>query len=424
MIIKNKSKILHLIIVISVILSITAVKLPNNFNFSSIALYLSAIAGYAGIMLMLWTFILGARSIITLFSNDYIKIIKTHSFIGKYGTLLIFLHPLLVMLSYEESLPFIFTPEYGSTFNNAITYGRSAFWIILVIWLTSAFFRNKVSGRSWKYIHLGSYFAIPFALLHVPDTGSSFATLMSAKIYFFIVLIGFVVFSVLRLRGFLSLDKEKYAISANYKSADNIFTLVLKPQTKDFVKIKPGQYVYLKSNRFGEDHPFSILDYNEESGQLVIGYKIYGPFTKKLLGFKNGQELYISKALGTFTSNIDQNPVVFVAGGIGVTPFMPRIIHESNTREQWLFYSNQTKKDSAYIDIIEKSNTKMVKVYTRENYPDSEFGHVDIKMIQKYIPELTNYSFYICGPEKMTRDLIDELKNAGVLDANIHYEIF
>lgn len=421
---KNKFKLLKLTIIISVILSFFAAKLPMTLNFSSVTLYVSAVTGYAGIMLLLWTFILGTRSVITLFSNDYIRIIKAHSWIGKYGMLTIFIHPILVMLSYSESLLFIFLPNYGSEFENAVTFGRSAFFIIIIIWISSALLKSKVSNRPWKYLHLAAYFAVPFTLLHIPDTGSSYASIIGAKIYFFVVVVGFGIFGLLRLRGVLNLNKTKYEIVSNHESAQGIFTVALKPAKKEFIKIKPGQYVYIKSGRLSEDHPFSLLDYNNKTGQIVIGYKVYGYFTKKLSSLTAGNNLLLSGPYGTFTGDITTKPVVFIAGGIGVTPFMSRIIHESNNREQWLFYTNKNKDLAAYINIIKNYNTKLVEVYSREKYADHEFGHVDADLIKKYLSNPTDYPYYICGPDKMTKDIIEGLKQLSVTPANIHYEIF
>lgn len=334
---------LYILIALSILLSFFVVKIPTSVNIQSITLYLSAAAGYSGVMLLLWTFILGTRSIIMLLSDDYAQAIKLHSWIGKYGTLLIFLHPILLMISYSQSLSFIFIPNFSSQFENAITYGKSAFYIILVIWLSSALLKKQMTQRPWKYLHLAAYIATPFALLHIPYTGSSFATMISAKIYFFIVVFGFSIFALLRLRGALNLNKYQYKIISNVQVSPELFKLRLKPIAEHLPKIKPGQYVYIKQNKVGEDHPFSMFNYDNKTGELIIGYKVCGQFTNKLSNQPINKTILLSGPFGRFTEQITDQPVVYIAGGIGVAPFAYRLLNETNSREQWLFYINKTR---------------------------------------------------------------------------------
>jgi len=332
------------------------------------------------------------------------------------------------MISYSKSLLFVILPSFGSEFENAITYGRAALWIILVIWISSALLKSKVSYRPWKYLHLGAYISIPFALLHVPYTGSSYAASIGAKIYFFTVVIGFLTFLLIRLRGALNLNKSKYSISLQKEVSPEVFVMQLTPQSVYQLAPKPGQYIYIKCGWFSEDHPFSVLDHNESNGVITLGYKTYGAFTKKLSKVKVGSILLISGPFGYFTQDINTNPVVYIAGGIGVTPFMSRILHEDNKREQWLFYTNKTFGSAAFETSLRQSlKNRYVPIYSREEYSPTikgEFGHIKSEMFIKYLSDPKAYSYYICGPQTMIKSVTKELKQLGISEQSINQELF
>ena len=424
----KKYNLLYILIISSLLPSFIVVKLPPIININSLLLYTSAVLGYMGIMLLLWTFILGTRSVSSLLSNDFAEIIKVHSWIGKYGTILIFLHPILVMLNYGESILFTILPNFSSKFENAITYGRSALWIIIIIWISSALLKNKMSHRPWKYLHLGAYIAAPFALLHIPDTGSSYNSLISAKIYFYVVVIGFIIFGLIRLRGTLNLNKYKYMVIANNNECPDIFTITLSPTSDKYITPKPGQYVYIKFGWLSEDHPFSILDYNATTNTIKIGYKVYGNFSKKMSSLSRNNIVYVSGPFGNFTENISTKPVVYIAGGIGVTPFISRIINEADQREQWLFYANKTSRTAAYSGMLyEKNPNKIISIFEKEcatNFINTEIGLIRNELFTKYLEDPKLFSYYICGPKKMVISVRSNLRELGILDKDINAESF
>lgn len=418
---------LYVLVIFSIVLSCFVVKVPTSFDLQSVALYLSAVAGYSGIMSLLWIFILGSRTVSALFSNDYAKIIQIHSLMSKYGTLLIFLHPLLVMVSYGESLSFALLPNFSSAFENYISYGKSAIYLILIIWISSALLKKRISHRPWKYIHLAAYISVPFALLHIPFTGSSYMTMFSAQLYFLITTIGFITFFIIRLRGIFNIDKYKYKITANTKITSGIFELKLTPIDDHMPEIKPGQYIYLKLNKIGEEHPFSMYNYDRTTGEITIGYKTCGKFTDKMSAVKVGIEIYISGPFGQFTQDITNEPAVYIAGGIGIAPFAYRILNEANQREQWLFYVNRTNNDAAFnCQLKSACPDKVISINTRESSNDAntETGHLQFNHISKYLKKPENYTYYICGPAPMIKATKETLINAGINPKNIHKELF
>lgn len=421
-----KSKNIKIIIFLSTFLSIFIVKFPTIISFSTIILYVSAIFGYAGLMLLLWNFILGSKGVATLISKDFCSLIKTHNWIGKYGSILILIHPFLVAISYSESLLYVLIPDYSNKFNITVTYGRSAFLIIFIVWVSSAFIKGRVSYRPWRYIHLSAYIAAPFALLHIPDTGSSFSNSMFSKLYFFTILFGFIIFAILRVRGLINFDKIKYKIVFQEQINPGIFIVEIKTNSNKHISPKQGQYVYIKLHILGEDHPFTVLDYDKREKSITIAYKVYGAFTDKMSSLNINSLVYISGPYGNFTQSITDKPVVYIAAGIGITPFVSRIFKESNHREQWLFYSNKNHKMTIFNqELKSKMKSKYIPIYSRERITkDGETGHISANILIKYLDNPTLFDYYICGPQKMIEYTAKELNSIGVQDDHINYESF
>ena len=427
----NKRKLLVAGIVFSIIPAILLVRYPSVVNLKSIALYLSAITGYAGITVLLWSYMLGAKSVMGILFRDLAPVLSIHKWLGKYGTLAIFAHPLLVMYSYGENLLYTFVPVLSTRFERHVTLGRLSFIILIIIWVTSALIRGKITFRPWRYIHMLGYIMLPFIFLHVPDVGSQFMHHDIVKAYYFGLLMVFVVFSVVRLRGLLGLDKSAYKIVSQRQlvSEDpSVWLLQLRPTSDRIVPAK-GQYVYVKDGLVSEDHPFSVLDYNADTGDIMIAYRTFGRFTTELSTRPVGASLQIGGPYGSFTHEIetDSTPVVFVAGGIGVTP-MVRYLLNNPTREQWMFYANRTKQSAIIIPELKKLlGTRLITAFSRQTdglEPGDERGHLTGEIFQRHLGRPSNYHYYLCGSDTMMQDTASELIRIGVPATSIRREAF
>lgn len=412
-------------------LGLFVVPLPRTASASSITLYISAIAGYVGIMLLLWFLILGTRGVMKPFTKDMSIVNSIHKFLGKYAALLIFLHPLFITISYGESWLYSFLPDISTEFEKTVTFGRIAFGILLIIWVSSALLRSKMGYRPWKYLHLLAYASLPFALLHIPDTGSTFAHAVAAKIYFFIVLIGFGIFTLLRLRSSLNFNKFYYTVLSNKQIADKTYLLTLRSDALGEVLPRPGQYIYLKTGWFSEEHPFSVLAHDEDKKELYIAYKVYGAFTKAMAALTSGEQVLINGSFGTFTHEIDAHPdrpVVYIAGGIGIAPFVSRLLQQSESREQWLFYANRSRDTAAFLPTFEKTlGSHLVSILSNSSDVHSGRSARNAGFIESFSAHLTDptrYDYYLCGPGPLMDSATTALVRLGVDPATIRREAF
>lgn len=421
---------LYSLLAVTALGAVLIVSVPQSPTFASISLYISATLGYVGIGSLLWMYVLGTRGVATMVFSDYAKITKIHGWLGKYGVLLIFLHPFFIILSYGESILYMLLPHVGTQFEDSVTLGKISLYVLVVVWLTSAIIRDKIAYRPWKYLHYLAYIALPFALLHIPNIGSSFLTHLAPKLFFYTAVIVLLVFTLLRLRIFLNFDKTAYIVTEQYELNPGVYVMQLRPQDAA-LQTKPGQYIYLKLGYISEDHPFSVLHNDARTGIMTVAYRAYGRFTEVLSKSQAGDTIFIGGPYGSFTQQIDMQPdrpIVFIAGGIGITPFVQRLLVQNSEHEQWLFYANRTPESGAFIPQLQQSlGERFVPAYSRANQlqPNgSAPQYVSFALLQQHLRDPTRYSYYLCGPSPMTEALVNQLTANGIDPQTIYSEEF
>jgi len=184
--------------------------------------------------------------------------------------------------------------------------------------------------------------------------------------------------------------------------------------------------------------PFRSYSSLSPSGQpfLEFGVKKHGAFTTLLFGMKEGAIIEVAGPYGLFTlPEAISTPLVFLAGGIGITPLACHIqylVQSSHPLPFFLFYSNRHENEIAYrglIDSLSDLNPNFTPVYTLTGIDspadwEGEKGRISIPMLQKHIGNipLTSCCFYLCGSPPFVGSLIELLKSSSVPQEKIHKE--
>lgn len=126
--------------------------------------------------------------------------------------------------------------------------------------------------------------------------------------------------------------------------------------------------------------------------------------------------------------------LVFIAGGIGVTPFRSMIQYLLDTKERrpiTLLYSNKTMEDAAYRDVFDRAaelGIKTIYVVTdSQDIPEARFvrrGRIDAAMIQQAVPGFHECTFYLSGPHGLVSAFNSTLKKMGISGRNIKKDYF
>ena len=162
------------------------------------------ISGLIGAVLMLWQVLLSSRIVVKKLAQYRISSIKLHIFMGTYGFFFIMTHPILELLVYGEKISFLFFPDLSNNFGIYVAFGRSALYLYLFVWISSALMRNKIPYKLWKYLHYLSYPSLALVFIHAVKVGTLLNTYPPLRYYWIFLAAVYAIFVVLRLLYWLN----------------------------------------------------------------------------------------------------------------------------------------------------------------------------------------------------------------------------
>jgi ferredoxin-NADP reductase len=208
-------------------------------------------------------------------------------------------------------------------------------------------------------------------------------------------------------------------------------------------QFKPGQYLDCtlvdppETDAEGNIRSFSLASAPEEKDLMIATRMRDTAFKRVLKKLPLGSRLKINGPLGSFTLHSKTSrPAVFLAGGIGITPFRSMIVNAA--RKQLanhivLFYSNRRPEDSAFLQELqqiesENKNYRIICVMTemeKSKRPwNGETGFIDKAMLARFVPHVAATIYYVAGPPAMVTAMKETLTGAGVDEDNIRSEDF
>jgi ferredoxin-NADP reductase len=156
-------------------------------------------------------------------------------------------------------------------------------------------------------------------------------------------------------------------------------------------------------------------------------------FKQTLLRLKVGDTVSAGQLAGDFTLPTNtKKKLVFIAGGIGVTPFrsMVQYILDTGKRDVVMFYSNKKADEVAYYDILERAREQvgMKTIYAltddTRSFAGSYNGMISPEIIKKEVPDYRERTFYISGPRGMVLAFEAALKDLGIKQTRIKTDYF
>jgi len=187
----------------------------------------------------------------------------------------------------------------------------------------------------------------------------------------------------------------------------------------------------------GNARTFSIVSAPHET-ELVIATRMRDTAFKRVLkSMPAGGRVGLRGPAGMFTlESADARPAVFLAGGIGVTPFMSMLrdaAHSRLGRDLWLFYSNRRPEDAAFLEelaALPKRHSRchfvgtMVEMAKSGRPWNGETGFLDRAMLERHLKDLAASVYYAAGPPGLVEAMRKMLADAGVEDEAIRTDEF
>lgn len=220
--------------------------------------------------------------------------------------------------------------------------------------------------------------------------------------------------------------------------------------TMSFLFEKPGGFEY-RAGQFvsvelpnsegtkgrAASHTFTLASAPYENHLMIATRMRDSDFKRKLKEMPAGAEVTLRGPNGSLTlPDGKETAAVFIAGGIGITPFrsmLRQASHEKRPGKLTLFYSNRRPEDAAFLAELQELTQKVknfgiVSTMTAmedsdENW-DGETGHVDSAMLKRHIADLSEPTYYVAGPPDMVDAMQETLREAGIQGERIKAEQF
>ncbi|MGB2886120.1 MAG: FAD-dependent oxidoreductase [Candidatus Acidiferrales bacterium] len=187
----------------------------------------------------------------------------------------------------------------------------------------------------------------------------------------------------------------------------------------------------------GNTRTLSLANAPHEKNLIVAMRLRDTAFKRAFNGLSTGTRVLVQGPYGNLTLHGNTTrPAVFLAGGIGITPFRSMIWHATEVRsahKMFLFYSVRRPEEAAFLEelqAMEDLNPRYKCIATvtrpdeRRNGWHGETGHISQEMLEKWIGDLKVPIYYIAGPPAMVSGVRLMLSIAGVNDDDIRAEEF
>src|SRR5215216_3796162 len=362
--------------------------------------YAGEIIGSNNIILMACSLFLSTRP---KWAEQYFggldKMYMTHRRLGTAAFLLIFVHVLTVPISTT-----------GWRLGNylAVIAFTGIVSIVLVTLAPRIPFLNRLSGsdyNDWKKLKrwIGIFFILAF--FH-----SLTVNALDAKIAITWTMLFFIIgtASYLYTEVFGGLLKKflPYKVEAVRHPNNSSTEVILRARKEPIKKQRAGQFLFVRfpnDKTLDESHPFTISSGPTED-VLRVTVKAGGNFTRDLFAkLKAGSDAIIEGAYGMFDYKTGGQKQIWIAGGIGLTPFLSfvRDMDGNLAHDIDFYYTVRHPEEALFVDEIKAADEKNSRLKAHIRFSATE-GSLTIDPILKNVNgNLMDYHVYMCGPLPM-----------------------
>jgi predicted ferric reductase len=186
-----------------------------------------------------------------------------------------------------------------------------------------------------------------------------------------------------------------------------------------------GQFAFLTFADAGQAHPFTISSGWANTGRLAFSIKGLGDYTRLLpTTIKVGQAITIEGPYGRFDFRSDGAVQLWIAGGVGITPFIARMEALAISGEQGrvdLVYSTDTLDDGFLAEVRNAADAANVRLYLVDSGRD---GLVDLPKLAGWAPQWRQADVWFCGPAAFGDAIYKAMHAGGLPSHRFHRELF
>jgi predicted ferric reductase len=347
----------------------------------------------------------------------------THRHTGTAALLLIFVHVLTVPIT---------TTGWALGNYLAVIAFTGIVTIVMITLAPRIPFLTRLTGgdyNDWKKLKrfIGIFFILAFFhALTIPNPLHALIAITWVQIFF---IIGTVSYLYTEVFGRFFKKHLPYAVEAVKHPNSSTTEVTLRAKKDSIQNSRAGQFLFVRflgDKILNESHPFTISSAPSEE-VLRVTIKASGDFTRYLFHhLKTGAEAIVEGAHGMFDYKTGGDKQIWIAGGIGVTPFLAftRDMNGDLKKDVDFYYAVRHPDDAIFADEIKAAAQKnpRLKAYIRFTFSDGSLTVEDI--VKNAGGNIRGHHVYMCGPFAMVQAFEKKFLEAGVQKSNIHYEEF
>jgi predicted ferric reductase len=395
--------------------------------------YAGEVIGSVNIVLMACSLFLSTRP---KWAEQYFggldKMYITHRHTSTAAFLLIFVHVLTVPISTHWVL--------GNYL--AVIAFTGIVSIALITLAPRMPYLNKLSGgtyEGWKNLkkYIGIFFIIayfhPLLIAHPLD---AFIAINFVQIFFIIGALSYLYTEVSpALAPGASVGRffkkyVPYTVETVKHPNQSTTEVTLRAKQGPMQKQRAGQFLFVRfpgDKALNESHPFTISSAPQED-VLRLTIKASGDFTRELFArLKPGTDAIVEGAHGLFDYKTGGPKQIWIAGGIGLTPFLSFVRDmDGGTLEHDVdfYYTVRHPEEALFVNEIEAAAQKNPRLKAHVRF-SSKDGSLTIEDILKNAGgNVSDHHIYLCGPLPMVQAFEGKFRALGVPAGNIHFEEF
>lgn len=305
----------------------------------------------------------------------------------------------------------------------AETLGEFSLYSLLILVVISLF--TVIPYPLWRFTHkfMGTLFA--FSSFHYAFMLKPFTLTDPLGIYILsFCILGMLCYLITLLPFSLLAGRYQYQVSA-IDQTGGATAISLTTRSKGLKHIS-GQFCFisLQQSALRETHPFTLSSAPVDNRQLRFTIKALGDYSASVAkSIKLGDTVLVSRAFGHFKAIENGETQVWIASGVGITPFLAWL-GKSSTAKVVFYYSYKGTTQAPHLAELEqlcntRENLELITVDTtvRTRLTAEEIAN-------KLAALLVTSRVYYCGPKAMRVSIQQGLNERGLRHNRFHFEEF
>jgi predicted ferric reductase len=293
--------------------------------------------------------------------------------------------------------------------------------------------RRRLKHETWLFLHVYVYLAIVLAFGHELAVGFDFSNDNLARAYWialYAVAFGLILSFRLGHPILLALRHE-LRVLAVVPEADGVASVYIGGRDLDQLNARAGQYFlwrFLARDRWWQANPFSLSAAPQQE-QLRITVKAVGEGSGDVHLLTPGTRVFVDGPFGRFTLPRTRRPILFIAGGIGITPIRALLeeLPPGRSRKVVIYRARRVEDLALVAELKQLAESRRADLHVIVGDPNSSqlpFEPLSAGRLQRLVPDIRQRDIFVCGPVGMMDVVRQSLDKLRIPDRQVHYETF